>query len=152
MSRTDAAFRVIAAPASKLYDAFVDPEALATWLPPRGMTGRIDIFEPRPGGKYRMALRYDETGSGQGKSDDDTDMVEGLFVELLRGERIVQRARFESDDPLMAGTMTMVWRFDSVPGGTRVTITCEDVPKGIRRKDHLAGLRSTLENLAAFAE
>ncbi len=152
MSRTDAAFRVIAAPAAKLYAALVDPQALASWLPPTGMSGRVDRLEPWPGGKYRMELRYDEPGTGQGKSDMDSDVVEGEFVELVPGERVVQRARFESDDPSMAGTMTITWRFDPLPSGTRVTVTCDDVPVGIRKKDHLAGLRSTLENLAAFAE
>ena len=66
--------------------------------------------------------------------------------------RAVQRGTFESDDPTMAGTMTFTWRFDPVDGGTRVTITAEGVPPGLRRKDHLDGLRSTLANLAKFAE
>lgn len=152
MSRTDAAFRVVAAPAAKLYAAFVDPVALAGWLPPEGMTGQFDMFEPRAGGRYRMVLRYDDPGAGQGKTDADSDVVEGEFVALVQDARVVQRASFESDDPSMAGTMTITWRFDPVPEGTRVTVTCEGVPPGIRRKDHLAGLRSTLANLAAFAE
>ena len=33
-----------------------------------------------------------------------------------------------------------------------VTVRCENVPTGIRREDHQAGLTSTLSNLAAFAE
>lgn len=152
MSRTDNAFRVIAASPRKLYAAFVDPQALATWLPPEGMTGRIDRFEPHAGGAYRMTLTYDESESGAGKTDADTDVVEGVFVELVPDMRVVQRATFESDDPSMAGTMTISWRLDPVPEGTRVTVTCENVPVGIRKKDHLTGLRSTLANLARFAE
>jgi uncharacterized protein YndB with AHSA1/START domain len=148
--RTDAAFRVIAASPHRLYDAFVDPEALAAWLPPEGMTGQIEGFDARPGGGYRMTLRYDAGQTAPGKSNADTDMVEGRFVELVPGVRIVQQAAFESDDPAFAGTMTITWRFDPVPEGTRVTVTCEDVPTGIRRKDHLAGLRSSLANLAAY--
>lgn len=152
MSRTDAAFRMIAAPAAKLYAAFIDPQALASWLPPVGMTGQIDLFEPRAGGRYRMTLRHEEPGAGGGKSDADSDVIEGEFVAMVPDTRVVQRASFESDDPSMAGTMTITWRFDPLPEGTRVTVTCEGVPPGIRRKDHLTGLRSTLDNLAAFAE
>lgn len=152
MSRTDAAFRIIAAAPARLYAALADPDALVQWLPPEGMTGRIEIFEPRPGGRYRMILTHDDAGTGLGKTDADSDAVEGEFVELVPDQRVVQRVRFESDDPSMAGTMTITWRLDSLPEGTRVTVTCDDVPPGIRRKDHLAGLRSTLENLAAFAE
>lgn len=37
-------------------------------------------------------------------------------------------------------------------GGTKVTITCENVPEGIRQEDHDAGLQSTLKNLVIFVE
>jgi uncharacterized protein YndB with AHSA1/START domain len=152
VSRTDAAFRVIAASPRKLYAALVDPQALVQWLPPEGMTGAIEKFEPRAGGIYRMRLTYDEPGAAQGKTDDESDVSEGVFVELVPNVRVVQRGTFESDDPTMAGTMTFTWRFDPVEEGTRVTVTAEGVPPGIRRKDHLDGLRSTLENLARFVE
>jgi hypothetical protein len=46
--------------------------------------------------------------------------------------------------------MKMTWTLARVPGGIEVTIVCEDVPEGIRKEDHDAGLRSTLANLAAF--
>ncbi|MBX3563127.1 MAG: SRPBCC domain-containing protein [Sphingomonas sp.] len=152
MSRTDAAFRVIAAAVDKLYAALIDPESLVRWLPPEGMTGVIEAFDPRPGGVYRIRLTYDDAEAAVGKTDDDSDVSEGEFVELVPNVRVVQRGTFESDDPTMAGTMTFTWRFDPVEDGTRVTVTAEGVPPGIRRKDHLDGLRSTLANLAAFAE
>ena len=46
----------------------------------------------------------------------------------------------------------MTWSLADVPGGTEVTIQCEDAPVGIRAADHEAGMRSALENLAAFTE
>jgi uncharacterized protein YndB with AHSA1/START domain len=133
-----------------LYRAFVDSDALIAWLPPEGMSGEMLAFDPRAGGGYRMRLTYRD--GGEGKSGADSDVVEGRFVELVPGVRIVQQAEFESDDPAFAGTMTIAWRFDPVDEGTRVTVTCTDVPTGIRRKDHLEGLRSSLANLAAFVE
>lgn len=48
--------------------------------------------------------------------------------------------------------MTMTWSLAAGPGGTEVTIRCEEVPEGIRNGDHDAGLGSTLSNLAAFVE
>jgi hypothetical protein len=48
--------------------------------------------------------------------------------------------------------MTMTWNVAAVAGGTEVAIRREDVPVGIRKEDHDAGLRSTLENLAAYIE
>ena len=64
--------------------------------------------------------------------------------------RIVQRVAFDSPDPAFAGSMTMTWSLDPVPGGTDVTIRCEDVPPGIDAQDHAKGLSSSLDNLAAY--
>lgn len=150
--RTDTAWRVIAASPEELYRALVDPEAVAAWLPPSGMMGHFDAYDPRPGGMYRMTLSYRHAEAGRGKTSDDSDVVEGVFVELAPGVRMVQRVEFDSDDPALAGTMTISWRLDPVAEGTRVSIACEDVPVGIRRKDHLEGLRSSLANLADFVE
>ena len=151
--RTDVASRVIKAPAGKLYRAFVDPQALIAWLPPRGMTARIDVFEPREGGTYRMTLTYERPDhSTRGKTSDDADVVQGQFLELVEDQRIVQLVRFESEDPAFAGAMKTTWSLVPVSGGTEVTILCEDVPAGIRKEDHDTGMRSTLSNLAAFVE
>ena len=59
MPRTDTASRIIKASPQAIYDAFVDPVALAAWLPPKGMKGAFEHFEPRPGGRYRMTLTYE---------------------------------------------------------------------------------------------
>lgn len=151
--RTDSASRVVRASPRTIYQAFVDPKALVSWLPPKGMKGQIHAFDPRVGGTYRMTLTYDEAGHATpGKTSDHADVVEGRFLELVPNERIVQRVEFESDDPAFAGAMTITWTLTPVPGGTNVTILCENVPEGIRQEDHDAGLRSTLDNLAAFTE
>ena len=151
--RTDSASRVIAASSHTIFRAFVDPDAWLRWLPPEGMTGRIYEFDARPGGPYRMALTYrGKDHPNAGKTSDDTDVVQGRFIELIPNERIVQLVTFESDDPRFAGEMRMTWRLAPMAGGTEVSIICENVPDGIRKEDHDAGLRSTLENLAKFAE
>ena len=150
--RTDTAKRIIHATPEAIYDAFVDPEAQARWLPPSGMTGKFDMFDPRPGGQYRLTLTYSGAHAGAGKSSADADRVAGRFVELIPGERIVQTADFDSDDPAFAGTMTMTWSLRPVGDGTEVTIIASDVPYGISAEDHAQGLASTLSNLAAFVE
>ncbi len=149
--RTDRASRVIAAAPATLYGALTDPEALAAWLPPAGMTGEVQAFEPRPGGRFRIALRHD-SADARGKSGDNVDIVEGSFAELALGERVVWETEFVSDDPAFAGTMRMTWQLVPVAGGTRVEIVCEDVPEGISAEDHAEGLAASLANLAAFAE
>lgn len=148
--RVDSGSQTIRAPRESVYRALVDPRSLEEWLPPEGMTGRVERFDARPGGGYRMVLTYREPGHG--KSSDDTDVVEAEFAELVPDERVVQRVVFEADDPAFSGTMTMTWQLEDTDGGTRVTIRAVDVPSGISQRDHEAGLASSLANLAAHVE
>ncbi len=152
MPRTDTASRVIAAPATSVFGALVDPEALLAWLPPTGMTGRFERFDARPGGSYRLVLTFDDPAAVSGKATADTDVVEARFVDITAGERVVQAVDFVSDDPDYAGTMIMTWEVDEVTDGTRVRITAENVPDGISAEDHAAGLSSSLANLAVYLE
>ena len=50
--------RVIKASREALYQAFTDPEALAAWMAPEGMTGKVHEFDGRVGGGYSMSLFY----------------------------------------------------------------------------------------------
>lgn len=152
MTRTDTASRLVAAPPDRVYAALVDPEALLAWLPPEGMSGSFDRFDARPGGSYRLTLRYADASSAPGKATADSDIVEGRFVDLVPGVRVVQAADFVSDDPAFAGTMTMTWEVTAVGTGTRVDIRADNVPAGISAEDHAAGLASSLANLAAYLE
>jgi uncharacterized protein YndB with AHSA1/START domain len=151
-TRTDTASRLVKASPGAIYNAFVDPATLGRWLPPQGMRAKIERFEPHPGGSYRMVLTYDDPAGAPGKASADSDIVAGRFVALEPGERIVWEVGFVSDDPAFAGVMTMTWSLKPGVAGTEVTILCENVPAGIGKEDHDAGLRSTLENLAAFTE
>jgi uncharacterized protein YndB with AHSA1/START domain len=148
MPRTDRASRTVAASPCRVYAALVDPEALAAWLPPEGMTARFEHFDARAGGSYRLVLTYHDAHIGHGKATADSDVVEARFVSLVPGASVVQEVDFESDDPLFAGTMTMSWHLSAVDGGTLVEITADDVPDGISAADHAAGMTSSLANLA----
>ena len=152
MPRTDTASRLIAAPLERVYAAFVDPDALVAWLPPEGMSGRFERFDARPGGSYRMVLTYADATGAPGKATADSDIVEGRFLDVVPGARVVQAVDFVSDDPAYAGTMTMTWEVTAVDAGTRVDIRADDVPDGISAEDHAAGLASSLANLAAYLE
>jgi uncharacterized protein YndB with AHSA1/START domain len=152
MTRTDTASRVIPAPVERVYAALIDPDALTAWLPPDGMSGRLERFDARPGGSYRMILTYADASTAPGKATADSDVVEARFVDIVPGVRVVQAVDFVSDDRAYAGTMTMTWEVATVDDGTRVEIRADDVPAGIRAEDHAAGLASSLANLAAYVE
>ena len=145
--------RVIRASRETVYRAFMDPEALATWLSPQGMTGRIHTFQGGVGGGYTMSLFYPPTEEVQrGKTAEREDRFTARFVELTPPSRIVEAVDFDSPDPAFAGEMTMVVTLEEVDGGTEVTMLFEDIPPGIRPEDNDAGTRSSLEKLARYVE
>lgn len=76
--------RVIDDPRHEVYAALVDPDAVAAWLPPEGMTGDVDAFESRPDGRFSMTLTYDDptTGPGGKTSADCLVRGEGLAKEV----------------------------------------------------------------------
>ncbi len=129
--------------------AFMNPDVLVRWLPPKGATGRIDVFEPVVGGRFRMTLAFD---GGQGKSSKNTDVVEARFVEIAPGEHIGWSVEFVSGDPRFAGTMIMTWRFQPGAEGTTVTVAADHVPIGIGQPEHEAAMASTLAHLAEVIE
>ena len=152
MERIDRASRVIAAPPATVYRALLEPESLEAWLPPEGMSGRVERWDPRPGGGFRMVLTYLDPADSPGKTSDATDVVEVEFAALAPPERVVQRAVFEADDPSYAGTMTMTWHLTAMGEQTEVTVTATHVPPGIDQAVHEAAIASSLANLASYVE
>jgi uncharacterized protein YndB with AHSA1/START domain len=150
--RTDSASIEIASSPQAVYAAFSDSAALMQWLPPGTMTGRALEYDFREGGRYRLELTYEDAApSDVGKTSGRTDVTTGRFRSLEPGARIVQTVEFESTDVAFAGEMIMTWSFEATTSGTtKVTICAENVPPGVSKADHDAGLRSSLENLAKY--
>jgi uncharacterized protein YndB with AHSA1/START domain len=146
------ASRTILATPRAIFRAHLDPKMLVKWRAPAGMSLRIEAFDPRIGGRYRMAFLYAEPNAAQPKSSDDSDILEGHFIELVPDERIVEAVRFESDEPAFQGTMTVTTVLIPVAGGTKVSIIAENVPAGISEADHHKGMDASLKNLAALLE
>jgi uncharacterized protein YndB with AHSA1/START domain len=94
--RSTCVSRVIKAPRRTIYEAFLDPEALVSWLPPEGMKGHVSVFDAREGGAYRMSLTYvGSDHSPRGKTSEHTDVVRGRFLDPVRADRAVDRIRVE---------------------------------------------------------
>jgi uncharacterized protein YndB with AHSA1/START domain len=152
MARTDSVSVAVHADVRRVFAALLDPAQLCVWLPPRGMTGRFERFDARPGGAFRLVLTYDSGTAGAGKATPDSDIVEARFLDIVPDVRVVQAVDFVSDDPAFARTMTMTWEVMARQDGTEVTIRATDVPAGISAEDHAAGLASSLAQLAELVE
>ena len=55
--------RRIKAPRAAVYRALLDPQAIAAWRVPDGMTSHVHAFEPRAGGCFRVSLSYEAAGA-----------------------------------------------------------------------------------------
>ena len=145
--------RIIKAPRTKIYQAFVDAKSVAAWLSPDDMQIHVHHFEPREGGTFRISLLYQNPEDAQsGKTSGDTDTYHGRFVRLIPDEKIVEAIEFETQEPGFTGEMTMTVTLTDVAGGTEVTLLYENVPTGIRPEDNEAGSRSSLQKLANLVE
>jgi uncharacterized protein YndB with AHSA1/START domain len=134
--------RVLRAPAERIYRAFLEPDALAKWLPPYGFTCQVHQFEARVGGTYKMSFR--NFGSGNSHS------FGGEYVELVPFEKIRYTDRF--DDPNLPGQMSATITLREVSCGTEVAILQEGVPEVIPVEMCYLGWQESLMQLAKLVE
>ena len=134
--------RVLRAPAERIYKAFIDPDAMARWLPPHGFTGKVHEIDARVGGGYRMSFTNFGTGSAHSFS--------AKYVELVPNERIRHTDRF--DDPNLPGEMNVTITFRPVLCGTELSIVQEGIPAVIPVEMCYLGWQESLGQLANLVE
>jgi uncharacterized protein YndB with AHSA1/START domain len=145
--------RIVPAKPEAVYEAFMDPDILLSWLPPAEMTGQLHRFDPSVGGGYRMSLFYPPSEQTfRGKTAEREDRMDVRFVELAPPRRLVQAVNFLSDDPAYHGEMTMTWTYEATAGGTEVSVVTENLPPGLRPQDNAAGSRLSLDQLVRLFE
>ena len=134
--------RVLRAPAERVYRAFLDPDAMAKWLPPHGFVGKVHQMDARVGGSYRMSF----TNFGTGNSHS----FGGSYLELSPNERIRYVDQFE--DPAMPGEMLVTVTLRTVIGGTDLEIEQQGVPSVIPAEMCYLGWQESLSMLAQLVE
>ena len=134
--------RVLHAPAERIYRAFLDPAALAKWLPPNGFTGTVHQLDARVGGTYRMSFTNFTTGNGHSFG--------GTYLELEPGKRIRHDDRFE--DPNLPGEIMVTITFRAVSCGTELHVVQEGLPDVIPVEQCYLGWQQSLELLGKLVE
>ena len=142
MPNTVRLHRVIAAKPEKVYRAFIEPDAVASWLPPFGFLCSVHELKPEVGGKHRMSFRNFTTGRSHSFG--------GQYKDLVPGERLVYTDRF--DDPNLPGEMQVTVTLKAVSVGTEISIVQEGVHDLIPLEACYLGWQESLLNLARLVE
>jgi uncharacterized protein YndB with AHSA1/START domain len=134
--------RVLRAPPEKIYRAFLQPAALAKWLPPYGFMCDVHHHDAKVGGTFRMSFTNFTTGN--------SDFFGGEYLELVPNELLRYTDTF--DDPNLPGEMTVTVVLKQVMCGTDVSITQSGIPEVIPTEMCYLGWQESLAQLAHLVE
>ena len=134
--------RVFKAPPERIYKAFLDPDAMAKWLPPYGFTAKVHQMDAKVGGGFKMSFTNFSTGKGHSFG--------GKYIELKPYETIEYTDRF--DDPNLPGEMRCKISLRKVACGTDVSIVQEGIPAVIPVELCYLGWQESLKQLAHLVE
>ncbi|HKQ21194.1 MAG TPA: SRPBCC family protein [Nitrososphaeraceae archaeon] len=134
--------RVLAAKPEKIYRAFLEPDAMAKWLPPNGFTCRVHHMQAKVGGTYKMSFTNFTT--------EKTMSLGGEYRELVENKRLRFTDNF--DDPNLPGEIQVTVDLKKVSLGTEMTIVQEGLPTVIPLEACYVGWQQSLNNLAKLVE
>jgi uncharacterized protein YndB with AHSA1/START domain len=134
--------RVLRANPQRVYRAFLDPAAMAKWLPPYGFTCTVHHMDAQVGGTYKMSFTNFTTGHGHSFG--------GEYRELVPFETIRYTDRF--DDPNLPGQMQTTVTFKPVSCGTELNVVQEGLPEVIPLEMCYLGWQESLAQLAKLVE
>ena len=134
--------RVFTASPEKVYKAFTNPAALASWLPPYGFLCQVHSMDLQLGGQYKMSFTNFTTGTSHSFG--------GEYLEIRPNEFLKYTDQFE--DPNLPEQMITTITLRKVLCGTELTATQEGIPDAIPTEMCYLGWQESLEKLKRLAE
>lgn len=134
--------RVFTASPEKVYRAFVEPSALASWIPPYGFVASIEKMDVKIGGSFRMSFTNFTTGK--------SDSFGGKYLELKKNELLKYSDKF--DNPNLKGEMITTVKLKKVLCGTEISIVQEGIPSVIPVEMCYLGWQESLDKLKRLVE
>lgn len=134
--------RVLAASPEKVFRAFADADAMASWLPPFGFVCKVHQFDFKAGGAYKMSFTNFTTGSSHSFG--------GEYLEITPNQLLKYSDRF--DDPNLPGEMITTVQLTAVSCGTELHITQTGIPDMIPSEMCYLGWQESLEKLKKLTE
>jgi uncharacterized protein YndB with AHSA1/START domain len=134
--------RVLAASPEKVFKAFTDPDAMASWIPPYGFVCKVHKMDPVVGGSYKMSFTNFTTGSSHSFG--------GEYLEIIPNEKLRYTDQF--DDPNLPGQMITTIELKRVICGTELWATQEGIPAQIPTEMCYLGWQESLDKLKRLVE
>lgn len=134
--------RVLTASPEKVFKAFTDADAMASWLPPYGFVCKVHRLDFKVGGTYKMSFVNFTTGNSHSFG--------GEYLEIIPNQFLKYSDRF--DDPNLPGQMITTIELKKVLCGTELFATQEGIPDGIPIEMCYLGWQESLEKLKRLVE
>jgi uncharacterized protein YndB with AHSA1/START domain len=142
MANSVSLHRILKTTPEKVFRAFTQASAIASWLPPYGFLCTVHDMNAKQGGTFRMSFENFSTGNGHSFG--------GTYVEVKTNEFLKYTDKF--DDPNLPGEMTTsVWLKKTI-AGTEIKILQEGIPDAIPAEMCYLGWQESLEKLAKLVE
>jgi len=134
--------RVFAAPVEKVFKAFVNADAMASWIPPYGFVCKVHSLDAKVGGSYKMSFTNFSTSNSHSFG--------GEYLEIIPNELLIYTDQF--DDPNLPGQMITTIQLKSVLCGTELFVTQEGIPDLIPTEMCYLGWQESLDKLKRLVE
>lgn len=142
MSNSVSLHRILKASTEKVFRAFTQASAIASWLPPYGFICTVHQMNAEKGGTFRMSFENFSTGNGHSFG--------GTYMDVRPNEFLKYTDRF--DDPTLPGEMTTSVSLRKTLAGTEIKILQEGIPAAIPAEMCYLGWQESLEKLAKLVE
>ncbi|MBS1488334.1 MAG: SRPBCC family protein [Bacteroidetes bacterium] len=134
--------RVFKSSPEKVFRAFSEANAYASWLPPYGYLCSVHQMEFKVGGTYHMTFTNFSTGNGHSFG--------GTYLAITANEFIQYNDKF--DDPNLPGEMITSIKLTKVSCGTEINILQEGIPSAIPTEMCYLGWQESLDKLKKLVE
>jgi uncharacterized protein YndB with AHSA1/START domain len=142
MSNRVSLHRVLKASPEKVFRAFTQASAIASWLPPYGFICTVHHMSAEKGGTFKMSFENFSTGNGHSFG--------GTYLDIKPNEFLKYTDTF--DDPNLPGEMTTSVSLRKTMVGTEIKIIQEGIPVAIPAEMCYLGWQESLEKLAKLVE
>lgn len=142
MSNNVSLHRILKASPEKVFRAFTQASAIASWLPPYGFICTVHEMSAKTGGTFRMSFENFSTGNSHSFG--------GTYVEVKPNEFLKYTDKF--DDPNLPGDMTTSVSLKKTIAGTEIKIFQDGIPAAIPAEMCYLGWQESLEKLAKLVE